>query len=463
MAFQAERLGHGQGTGKNWVWQVCQDMMDCLPEEREVHKKGQRNRDIWFVPGNSNHMAKFAPLMSELRRDGCSVHVLCIDAIQPSTHSAAPSIESMDFPVKRLPPCKYEPHEHWLIQAFNRRHVMDNIRKTLSGHHIDAVVLGGDNGLGMRAVVHVAKRMEIPTILIPDGLVLPIKPLSKRNIKLSTRIKWRIKKYILHRLHVRGERGTSGVDLIMPMNKTGRKCFIDLGIDADGVIAVGSPEYDRLAQDLKSDGPTSEGESLRSGLGLEKDRPVVLFAHHMVGIDREATRKLILDMAYAARQCGATLLVKFHPRQGEDMDEWRQWAHGKNMDKRDILFIKRECSSIQAVKKSDVVITIFSTVSLEALALHKPLIVIQYLNVSVSLPYGRLYGAALDAQSPGELKKAIISLVTDEGARKEILSKVAPALDQELFGLDGRSVERMISHIYKLIDRKSRTRVRAQQ
>jgi glycosyltransferase involved in cell wall biosynthesis len=100
-------------------------------------------------------------------------------------------------------------------------------------------------------------------------------------------------------------------------------------------------------------------------------------------------------------------------------------------------------------------VTIFSTVALEAMICGKPLVAIHYGATPSTLPYGQEYGAAYDVHSGRQLEKAIAEILTDEGTRRRLVEAIGPVLDNELFGLDGRSTERMESEIMELVRERS--------
>ena len=115
----------------------------------------------------------------------------------------------------------------------------------------------------------------------------------------------------------------------------------------------------------------------------------------------------------------------------------------------------REIAQIEALRLSDVCVTYFSTVSVEAMIIGKPVIYIQYVKEHIyTLQYASRYGAGIDAESPEDLQAAIESLIRDEMLVQEITSRGHIAVKEELAGLDGGSLRRIIDEITLLVDRR---------
>jgi hypothetical protein len=406
--------------------------------------------NIWFVPSNSSHVGKFRVLMDALKERGDDVRLLDVDAAHPGALAARPQIQATGYPAESLPAGGYDPNAHWTHQMMQRGQVERAFATVLERIRADAILFGFDSFVSGRAFVRVARARGIPTLLIPDGLVVPPNPRFRqatwegaRDGFVEITQRW---------FRAGGPRGLSGVDGILVINAMGREVMIGQGVPADAIHVVGSPEYDDLAARLRTADAIADPEEVRRRLGLAGHGPVILFAHQTLD---GSERSLVRTMVAAARRCGAVVLTKFHPRGGEKPEEWRSWAAQEGMGPGEAVFAASECTSIEALSVASACVTAYSTVSLEAFVCARPLVLIHYANVPYALPYGTRYGAALDAHSPRELEDALVAAVTDETVRRRLEAGRIKAIEGELGGLDGKSIERMMAAIDGTVARVS--------
>jgi hypothetical protein len=407
-------------------------------------------RTIWFVPTNSSHVDKLKAMMDEVAARGHQVRLLCPDAVRPALDATRESVERADYPYEMLPSGGFPGGSHWSRKVIHRRKLDRVVRGFLDSHPADALVFGEDVGAVSRAFIRAAKPRGIATVMVPDGVVLPPNPACRRSLW------WRFRDaasvFFQRTLEVGGPRGTSGADLFLMMSETGRRAFVQMGIPAEKIRVVGSCEYDVLVRRIGGPLTAQEEQELRARLGLAANRPVILFSHQPV-VDLPEMRHLVWKMAGAARQCGATLLVKFHPRSTDVPAEWRQWTQDAGLSDQDIVWTRTGCTAIEAVRLCAVCITFFSTTAVEAFVWRKPVVLIQCVNTGYVLEYGSQYGAALEAKKPEDLEPAIVSAATDPAVRERLNRGAEEALQKELFGLDGRSAQRMADSVIDLIDR----------
>jgi hypothetical protein len=406
---------------------------------------------IWFVPTNSSHVAKLKAMMDELATRGHQVRLLCPDAVQEALFDSRESVERAGYPYEVLPAGGFPGESHWSRKVIHRRKLDRVVRGFLDSHPADALVFGEDLGAVSRAFIRAARPRCIATVMVPDGLVLPPNPAYRRS--LWRRLRGVLSLLFQRTLGVGGVRGTSDADLVLVMSEIGRRAFAQMGIAAERIRVVGSCEYDALAK--SSGGPLSaaEEQALRGRLGLAHGRPVIFFAHQVVPT-REETQAFVRMMISAARRCGGTLLVKFHPRGEDRPDAWRRWAGGEGYGNEDVVFARTECTTIDAVRLCAVCVTYFSTTVLEAFVWRTPVVLIQCVNAWFRLTYGSDYGAAIDVMRPEDLEPAIVSAATDPAVREQLGCGAEAALRKELFGLDGRSAERMADSVIDLIERR---------
>ena len=403
---------------------------------------------IWFVPTNSSHVGKLKAFMDALAAAGHRVHLLSIDAFLAAHHAALPHIEKAGYPYEVMPGGGFRPHRRRTIEALRRRKVVRAVEDFFANRAADAVIFGEDYYVPTRTFIRTLLRLEIPTVLVADGITLPSDPYYEGGWWNAVHVAaWGL---LRRALRTEGARGTSGVDRILVMNRTGLEVLVEHGARPDRIRVVGSCEYDALASHSTEPFSAEEEQRLRARLALPPDRPVVFFAHQGIG-GTDVERAVVRTMVAGARRCGATVLVKFHPRVPGDPEAWRAWARAQQIRAEEAVFARDECTSLEAVRLCSVCVAAFSTIILEAMIYRKPVVLVQYLKVPCRVSYGRQYGAALEAETPAALEEAIVSAVTDPQVRERLRQGAATALQNELHGLDGRSAERMVESVTELI------------
>jgi len=407
--------------------------------------------NVWFVPSNSRHLGKFRVLLDAMIERGVQVQVLCVDSALRKRDACLHQIEAAGYDHVVLPANDFNPDNHLFWHWFQVEPLYKAVQKALTGHEIDVLLVGGDTGVSGRTVVQAARGLGIPTTLLVDGIVLP--PNRRYWPGLVNGLRDRFRVLLRSLMHVCGVRGKAGTDLVLLMNATGRDVLAADGVRPWRLRVVGSTEYDRLAADIREGKANIDERELRARLGIPGDKPVVFFAHHPIGLDDAGRRLLVRQVVAGGRRAEACVLVKFHPRSPEDPDAWRRWADAEGMGADDVVFAKSECTSIEAIMLCSALVTMYSTVVLEAMVAGRPLVLVQYLSTRYVLNYGSRYGAALDAKSPEGLQEAIFRAVRDEETRERLLRNAEKVLEREMFGMDGRSVERAIAEITALADR----------
>ncbi len=399
-----------------------------------------------FVPSQSSHIGRFKPLMQALTDRGHRVRVLCVDAVVPSTNRIRPMLDGFGFPVETFGVAGYDADRHWFWRALDNKKLLRAAREFLVRGDADILFLGSTGSDGTRALLHAARALGIRTVLLHDGVVLPAIP-GHLSFLAKTRV--RIAGMISNRLRLKGA-FEGAADRLLIVNRWGREELARRGLDPATIRVVGSPEFDQIAEALQgSDGGESEVD-LRRRLGIPERRPVVLYAHQSV-FEWDETAELIRTMLEATREVNAYLMVKLHPRAEFTPEPWRDWARRQGMGEDEVGFFQHECRAIEALQVAAACVTAFSTVSIEALMVGRPLVLIRYKALWYYIPYGERYGAALDANSPEQLQSCIRSVVVDDDVRKRLLRGAEQAVRDELGGVAGQSVERIVGELEELL------------
>ncbi len=410
--------------------------------------------DVWFVPSNSSHIAKNRLLLEALRQRGCNIRMLCLDDVLPEKFWTRRQMEASGYAFEVLPANGFRPDRHRLFQGLQRGPLVRSLKRFFETYPVDAMIFGSETEPGSQAPGDVAKRLGFPTVLIVDGVIAPRNP--RYTISLGQKLRRAAVLLMRRVLRTGASREASSADLLLVMNELGRRELIRLGVDESRLRVVGSPEYDALARQVRSALPDL-AQSIRSKLGLPPRRPVILFAHQDISTNEARAAMIeqsITRMIAAARQCDATVLVKLHPRGRQRADEWRDWAAQREISDRDALFVLDECTSVEAVQICSICVTFFSTVCIEAMVCRKPVIFMVYHGYRDTLT-AQVLGAGLDARSPEDLEERIVGVLSEPSLTERLIQSGEAYLEREMFGVDGRSVERSVEAILGLMESAS--------
>jgi hypothetical protein len=409
--------------------------------------------NIWFVPTNSSHIGKNVDLLRRIREAGHHVKIICSDNLLEPMHGTLEQIKKLDFDYEIIPSGNFRMTAPPPISAIR---VARSLYRSLQEHKFysitreflldrrerpDTLIFGTEVDPLERCFIKTANSLGIPSILITDGIYPLWNPDYNPGFFKGIYERW--EKRISHLLHGIGPKGTSGIGLALVINETSKKFLEQNGLPSAKIHVVGAPEYVALAERL---GKLNTGDyiNIRRRVGILSDRPVVLFAHQPAA-EQEVMQRMILAMVEGCRRSGAVLLVKFHPRSMDYPDAWRGWAKREGLNQDDVVFLRDECTSQDAVIICTALITIFSTVALEALTCRRPMLLIKFLNTDRIMTYAQDYGIALDVDREEDLAQTIVSILSDEKLRKRLLDNYPLAIQKELNDLDGGIVE-IISH-----------------
>jgi glycosyltransferase involved in cell wall biosynthesis len=420
--------------------------------------------NVWFVPSNTNHLGKTLPLLQRMREGGHHVRIICLDNLLEPVHSTIGQIKATDYEYDIVPVGSYHLDTPPVIKgiritrvlycAWQVRKLPALLRAFIETHaqRPDVLIFGSEVYYIDRNFVQAARRLGIPSVLIADGIFLPENPGYYSSVfkKYCAKISQRISR-LLHRT---GTEGTSGVELVFVVNGTSKEHFVRNGMPADDIHVVGLPEYNVLANRLN--GMTADDyRALRNRVGILSDRPIVVFAHQPLG-SRDELERMLLEMVEGCRRVGAVLLVKFHPRGEEYPDFWRQWAEKQGLDCNDIVFVRNECTSPDAVIIGMAFITIYSAVVMEALTCRRPILLIKFINTERLLSIGEQYGVAVEVHNEKDLAGAVASIVADEELRKRLLDNYPRAIKRELNDLNENVTDIMLEKIERFIENRRR-------
>lgn len=267
----------------------------------------------------------------------------------------------------------------------------------------DIVLVGDDRSTITRTGILPAKGNEIPVVEIQHGLFslpeifvnLMPKPVS---------------------------------DKICVWGNSSRTYLLELGFEDEKIKITGSPEFDEHKKFAES--------------FEDKENKIILFATQAPY--KNINIEVIEEMGENKKLDGFRIYVKPHP--DEDPVTYK-FLEDKFPDK---VYIRPKNENLSYLLTiSDVILTVSSTVGLESAILDKPLICINFLNEK------SMYiddGIALEVNNIEKVSEGIINVFNPKIA-SELSENRRKFIAEYVYGLDGKSVERIIDVIDELVDK----------
>jgi len=168
---------------------------------------------------------------------------------------------------------------------------------------------------------------------------------------------------------------------ISAIDQWSKKVFMEsYDVPEEQIHVTSTPRFDYLAELLKRD-----SNQAREALSIDADAKVVFFAAQ-IGLGLEA-ETIIREMAKITDIDGQSVigLVKLHPRTPiADISRYERFANDENTQHK--VSIHHEGNIADFLLASDIVITAYSNVGIEAAILGKPLIVAKLSDAPLPLP-----------------------------------------------------------------------------
>ena len=404
---------------------------------------------VWFVPAQPNHVAKFQPVMDELRRRDCEIRVLCVDEAISKPKHIRHMLKDVGWDFEMLRCDRFVVTGRWPIDFIQKAKLRRCVRRWMASRDVDLLVLGTDSPIVTREIVKEAQCQHVPRVYVHDGICGGRNP--RRNPGLLLRVRQFLSIRFKKTFDMRSPRGPRSADIFFLMDRSSIQTMLKQGVPRSRLKVAGSPQLDALVRAADRPVPEEELQRIRDKVGAGPDRPILLYAHQHIVYPRATTEELIRRMVAGLRRCNGTLLVKFHPSSGERVPEWQAWARAEGFDPEEVVFALAGLLSPEAVRVCHTCVTAYSTVALEAMIAHKPVILMQYLPVPHFINWGETYGAAYDVFSHEELQQAVFEVMVDPDVRRRLLRNADECLRQEFGGLDGKSTERMGNYLLDLM------------
>jgi UDP-N-acetylglucosamine 2-epimerase len=272
--------------------------------------------------------------------------------------------------------------------------VIDEIRP-------DILVVGTDSAVAMRGHVLIAKQKGIPVLEVQHGVYLPTW--------------WRAVPYS---------------DKIAAGGDYSKEIYVGYGAQKEQIVVTGWPKFDDYVK-LK--------ESL---VKTHKNGTDILFATQP--IDIKLNHDIIEAIgAFIADSTRIRLIVKPHP--AENTKTYNQITKKY----KNVILHKSSENISKLVASSDILITVFSTVAIEAALLDKSIICINITNEESMYVNS---GIAIEVKKLGDIIPAIKDVLYNEETREKLAEARKIFVYEQTYIQDGKASKRVADLIIQMIE-----------
>jgi hypothetical protein len=234
-----------------------------------------------------------------------------------------------------------------------------------------------------------------------------------------------------------------GLDMAV-LSPSAKEWFIKDGFPAERLFVIGQPRFDQIQKQKYNPA------KLRAELNIAADKGIIVLATQpMVECNfwtEKERQKFIETAAVGVKGLpDRQLIVKLHP--DEKIEDYRRILAGIG-DKSNI--VCQGTDMYELLNACDVLITYYSTVALEAMLFHKPVITLNLFGKPDVFPYAQS-GAALGVYREEEFVPAVRKAIYDENARAELAVKSREFAEAQIYKPDGQASKRGADLILKLV------------
>ncbi|MFC2036465.1 CDP-glycerol glycerophosphotransferase family protein [Chloroflexota bacterium] len=293
-------------------------------------------------------------------------------------------------------------------------HTLEVTRKVIQKEHPHLLVVTDETGLLGKAVAVQGRKWDIPTLNVQHGV--------------RTDSPW-IDDQLFDHFAVFGPSSS--------------KVFVQRGNTPSMFVSTGSARYDRL---FRREG-IKPRQQVIAELGLDSSQPIVTFASQRAWgrMTPAVKRETLLALLRACQKSGVQIVVKLRHSQDDYIPVeatrepgWESVCVTADYDLYDLL------------DASAVVVTVYSTVGMEAVALGKPLLIINLTGQPDAIPYVQ-EGVAAGAYQPDQVGPALQLLLNTGQPSPGWAQCRQDFIRRHLTSDDGCSAERIARLILNMI------------
>ena len=210
----------------------------------------------------------------------------------------------------------------------------------------------------------------------------------------------------------------------------------------DSVVVTGSPRYDLLCHADKL-------YSKEKILSKYKINPkIILWTTQCHGISNEENVKNFEAVFRTMQNLkDVTLVIKQHPNEGKRYTKMIQKYLNKYNLEMNVVVTPKDSDTYEQIFMCDLMITRHSTTAMEAVALKKPVVILNLSGEPDPVEYVK-EGVALGVYKEEDLKTAIEKLLKEDS---ELAKNRKGYIEKYLYKIDGKASERVVNMIDEMI------------
>lgn len=234
---------------------------------------------------------------------------------------------------------------------------------------------------------------------------------------------------------------TEGLN-IATLSPLARDVHISRGTPPENVFVTGQPRFDLIGRSKTNEREIREQLKIPAGKGI-----IVLATQPIHSLWTKMERKEFIDAIIGTMNefPEKQLVIKLHP--SERPAEYAEALDGAEQK----VIICRDIDLYGLLKTCELLMTVHSTVALEAMILDKPVITINLTGKPDGAPYAES-GAALGVYRRKDLAPAINKALYDSEVRGEMAGKRQQFVYDHAYKLDGQATRRVADLIIRLIE-----------
>lgn len=288
----------------------------------------------------------------------------------------------------------------------------------LEGLEASVLVVANDSRPTSVALLQAARQVSVPTVLVQDG----VRPVPRAGAQATGS---RRRSLLPRRLRSYGE---GGCDRLALMSDRFASRLVAAGVARESIVMTGFPPYDAYAG--------GEGHTPASA------PPVVLYIAQALGLPPDDVAEHLRAVARAVAAAGASLTVKFHPR-----DATAPAVQARLARVAPEIRTVGDAPAAPLLEEATLVVTPFSTMALEAMAAGVPVALLDLLPVPWTLDLG---AAVPHVTTETQLEEQVRALVSDPAARPRLVAAQRVAFAEETHAEDGGATGRVAALIADL-------------
>lgn len=416
---------------------------------------------VLFIPTNSRQVAQFSLVKPELETLNHEVMAIALDrgkALDKSQEPLEALLQEKGY--------RYKP-----ITDYKTKNMLNIIRKEKPN-----IIVTAWSGFTPNALIYAANYAGIPTLRIDDGITsdyfavknIPtlrqsLLGLMKRAFRLvllranpqpliylfTTLISICNPLQLIRKMMVEMIKSTYPISsytegiYIAVVSQFAKDAHISMGAPADKVFVTGQPGFDLIWQTKVS------REQIVDELGVPENKGIIVLATQPLGAlwTEEEQEEFVGTVVRAVSEFPEKqLVIKLHP--SEKITEYQGMLERIGNSK---AIICQKINLYGLLKACDLLMTVHSTVALEAMILNKPVITINLTGKHDVMPYARS-GAALGAYKKEDVASAIRKALYDPEVRRSLERNREKFVAEHAYKVDGQASKRVAELIIRLVE-----------